>query len=30
VVLTREGEPALVVLNLDSYREAELAVQADL
>jgi hypothetical protein len=27
VVLTRDGAPALVVLDLDSYREAELAVE---
>ena len=27
VVLTRDGAPALVVLDVDSYREAELAAQ---
>jgi hypothetical protein len=27
VVLTRGGSPALVVLDLDSYREAELAAE---
>jgi prevent-host-death family protein len=27
VVLTRDGSPAAVVLDLDSYREAELAVE---
>ena len=27
VLLTREGAPALVVLDVDSYREAELAAQ---
>lgn len=27
VVLTRDGAPALVVLDLDSYREAELAAE---
>jgi PHD/YefM family antitoxin component YafN of YafNO toxin-antitoxin module len=27
VLLTRDGAPALVVLDLDSYREAELAVE---
>jgi hypothetical protein len=28
VVLTRDGAPALVVIDLDSYREAELAAEA--
>jgi hypothetical protein len=27
VVLTRDGAPALVVLDVDSYREAELAAE---